>query len=370
MKRMKLVISRDNLVEAISIVQKAVSTRSTLPILDGILIEASSKGVKLTGYDLETGIEALVEADVMEEGSIVIPSKVFGEIIRKLPDEEVAISSNERMVIDIESGTSKFSINGISAEGFPTIPVVGDDNKIILNQEILRDMISQTIFAISTDEGRPILNGSLFESDGKNINVVSIDGFRMAHRKQEIGEDLPVMKFLIPGKALHEAARILTGKDAEVVIYASTNHILFDTGKFRIVSRLINGEFLDYHAIVPKNSSTTMIVDKNAVLNAVERASLIIQKEDRRCPVNLSMDNEETLVIRSSTELGNLREEVNCQITGELINVDFNHKYIMDALRAIDEDTVKFLFSGANGPSVVAPVEGDGYTYLILPLRK
>ena len=349
---MKLVISRDNLVEAISIVQKAVSTRSTLPILDGILIEADSKGVKLTGYDLETGIEALVEADVMEEGSIVIPSKVFGEIIRKLPDEEVAISSNDRMVIDIESGTSKFSINGISAEGFPTIPVVGDDNKIILNQEILRDMISQTIFAISTDEGRPILNGSLFESDGQN------------------GEDLPVMKFLIPGKALHEAARILTGKDAEVVIYASTNHILFDTGKFRIVSRLINGEFLDYHAIVPKNSSTTMIVDKNAVLNAVERASLIIQKEDRRCPVNLSMDNEETLVIRSSTELGNLREEVNCQITGELINVDFNHKYIMDALRAIDEDTVKFLFSGANGPSVVVPVEGDGYTYLILPLRK
>ena len=218
---MKLVISRDSLVEAIAIVQKAVSTRSTLPILDGILIEASSKGVKLTGYDLETGIEALVEADVMEEGSIVIPSKVFGEIIRKLPDEEVAISSNERMVIDIESGTSKFSINGISAEGFPTIPVVGDDNKIILNQEILRDMISQTIFAISTDEGRPILNGSLFESDGKNINVVSIDGFRMAHRKKEIGEDLPVMKFLIPGKALHEAARILTGKAVFSVVSGS-----------------------------------------------------------------------------------------------------------------------------------------------------
>ena len=367
---MKLVISRDNLVEAISIVQKAVSTRSTLPILDGILIEAAANNVKLTGYDLETGIEALVDADVMEEGSIVIPSKVFGEIVRKLPYEEVAISTNERMVIDIESGTSKFSINGISSEGFPKIPEVGEDNKIILNQEILRNMISQTIFAISTDEGRPMLNGSLFESDGKNINVVSIDGFRMAHRKKAIGEDLPVLKFLIPGKALHEAARILTGKDAEVVIYASTNHILFDTGKFRIVSRLINGEFLDYHAIVPKNSSTTMIVDKNAVLNAVERASLIIQKEDRRCPVNLSMDDEETLVIRSSTELGNLREEVKCEITGELINVDFNHKYIMDALRAIDDDTVKFLFSGANGPSVVVPTEGEEYTYLILPLRK
>ena len=367
---MKLVSSRDNLVEAISIVQKAVSTRSTLPILDGILIEAAGSGLKLTGYDLETGIEALVDADVMEEGSIVIPSKVFGEIIRKLPDAEVAITSNERMVIDIESGSSKFSINGISAEGFPTIPVVGNDNKIILNQEILRNMISQTIFAISTDEGRPVLNGSLFESDGKSINVVSIDGFRMALRKKEIGADLPVMKFLIPGKALHEAARILTGKDAEVVIYASANHILFDTGRFRIVSRLINGEFLDYHAIIPNNSSTSMIIDKDAVMNAVERASLIIQKEDRRCPVNLSMPDEETLVIRSSTELGNLREEVKCQITGDLISVDFNHKYIMDALRSIDDDTVKFMFSGANGPSVVVPVEGDEYTYLILPLRK
>ena len=219
---MKLVSSRDNLVEAISIVQKAVSTRSTLPILDGILIEADSKGLKLTGYDLETGIEALVDADVMEEGSIVIPSRIFGEIVRKLPDEEVSISSNERMMIDIESGNSKFSINGISAEGFPTIPVVSDENKIILNQEILRNMINQTIFAISTDEGRPGLNGSLFESDGKNINLVSIDGYRMALRKKEIGDEIPTMKFLIPGKALHEAARILTGKDAEVVIYAST----------------------------------------------------------------------------------------------------------------------------------------------------
>ncbi len=367
---MKLVSSRDNLVEAIAIVQKAVSTRSTLPILDGILIEAGSSGVKLTGYDLETGIEALVDADVMEEGAIVIPSRIFGEIVRKLPEDEVSISSNERMVIDIESGTSKFSINGISAEGFPKIPVVGDENKIILNQDILRNMILQTIFAISNDEGRPGLNGSLFESDGKNITLVSIDGYRMALRKEEIGSDIPVMKFLIPGKALHEAARILTGKEAEVTIYASTNHILFDTGKFRIVSRLINSEFMAYQSIIPSNSSTTMKVDKDVVLNAVERASLIIQKEDRRCPVSLSMSDEETLIIRSSTELGNLREDVKCSITGELISVDFNHKYIMEALRSIEDESVKFMFSGANGPSLIVPVEGNSYIYLILPLRK
>ena len=231
-------------------------------------------------------------------------------------------------------------------------------------------MINQTIFAISNDEGRPGLNGSLFESDGKYINLVSIDGYHMALRKKEIGEEIPTMKFLIPGKALHEAARILTGKDAEVVIYASSNHILFDTGKFRIVSRLINSEFMAYQSIIPSNSSTTMIVNKDEVLNAVERASLIIQKEDRRCPVNLSMTDEETLVIRSSTELGNLREEVKCQITGELINVDFNHKYIMDALRSIDDESVKFTLSGANGPSLIIPVEGNEYIYLILPLRK
>ncbi|HPE38563.1 MAG TPA: DNA polymerase III subunit beta [Bacillota bacterium] len=367
---MKFLCSRDSLLEAISIVQKAVSTRSTLPILDGILIEVNSDGMKLTGYDLETGIEAVVDADIVDHGSIVIPSKLFGDIIRKLPDDEVSITSDDRLMISIVSGSSNFSVKGLSAEGFPTIPTVGDDYKIILQQGILKDMIRETIFAISEDENRPVLNGSLFECDGTSINMVAIDGFRMALRKMVLGTELPKMRFVVPGKALHEAGRILGGKDAEVVISATANHILFDTGRFRIVSRLINGEYMDYRAILPKNVVTTMIISPSEMLSAIDRASLLIQTEERRNPVSLSMKDNDTLVISSNTELGNLREEVRADINGDNLAIDFNHRYMIDALRCISDEKVKIIFTGANGPAVITPFEGDEFSYLILPLRR
>jgi len=368
---MKFICSRDRLMEAISVVQKAVSTRSTLPILDGILIEASSsEGVKLTGYDLETGIECSVESDVTEGGSIVINSRLFGDIVRKLPDNQVSIESNNQLQISIESGSSVFSIKGMSADGYPKIPTVADAEKISLSQGLLRDMIRQTIFAVSTDESRPTLNGCFFSCDGFAIEMVAIDGFRLALRKQLIGQDLPVMKFIVPGKALHEVGRILESKDTEVVIYSSTNHILFDTGSVRIVSRLIQGEYMNYRAILPKTSQTTMLVSPAAMLNAIERASLIILSEDRRCPVQISMPNEETLVINASTELGTLHEEIPVSITGEKIDIDFNPRYFIDALRVIDKEEISIVFNGSNGPCVLKPTEGEDFSYLVLPLRR
>ena len=368
---MKFICSRDRLMEAISIVQKAVSTRSTLPILDGILIEASSiDGVTLTGYDLETGIEAHLDSDVTENGAIVIHSRLFGEIVRKLPDNQVLIESNAQMQISIESGSSVFSIKGMSAEGFPKIPVVADAEKITLPQNLLKDMIRQTIFAVSTDESRPTLNGCFFTCDGFAIEMVAIDGFRLALRKQVIGDDLPVMKYIIPGKALHEVGRILGGKDTDLVVYSSSNHILFDTGKVRVVSRLIQGEYMNYRAILPKTSNTTLLVSPVAMLEAMERASLIIISEDRRCPVQLAMPDDETLVISASTELGTLREEIPVTISGEKIEIDFNPRYFIDALRAIDKEEISIIFNGSNGPCVLKPTEGEDFSYLVLPLRR
>jgi len=357
---MKFICSRDRLMEAISIVQKAVSTRSTLPILDGILIEASSDdGVKLTGYDLETGIESQLESDVTEGGSIVINSRLFGEIVRKLPDNQVSFETNSQMQISIESGSSVFSIKGMSADGYPKIPTVTDAEKITLPQGLFKDMIKQTIFAVSTDESRPTLNGCYFSCDGFSIEMVAIDGFRLALRKQLLGQDLPVMKFSILG-----------GKETEVVVFSSTNHILFDTGKVRIVSRLIQGEYMNYRAILPKTSNTTLLVAPTAMLDAIERASLIILSEDRRCPVQLSMPNEETLVISASTELGTLREEIPVSITGEKIDIDFNPRYFIDALRVIDKEEISIIFNGSNGPCVLKPTEGEDFSYLVLPLRR
>ncbi|MDD3959248.1 MAG: DNA polymerase III subunit beta [Clostridiaceae bacterium] len=368
---MKFMCSRDRLNEAISIVQKAVSTRSTLPILDGILIEASvSEGVKLTGYDLETGIEAKLEADIKADGSVVINSKLFGEIVRKLPEEFVTLETDDRLTINIECGSSVFSIKGLSSEGYPKIPEVQDAQKVILMQGVLRDMIRQTIFAVSTDESRPTLNGCFFICDGFSVEMVAIDGFRLALRKQAIGSDLPVMKFIVPGKALHEAGRILDGKDAELVIYSSQNHILLDTGKVRIVSRLIQGEYMNYKAILPKSGDTTMLVSSAVMLSAIERASLIILSEDRRSPVQLTMPNDEVLVISASTELGTLREEIPVSIRGERIDIDFNPRYFIDALRVIEDEEITIQFSGSNGPCVLKPTEGDDFAYLVLPLRR
>jgi len=368
---MKFMCSRDRLNDAISIVQKAVSTRSTLPILDGILIEASrDDGVKLTGYDLETGIEAQLESDIRENGAIVINSKLFGEIVRKLPEENVVIETDEKMTINIESGPSVFSIKGLSAEGYPKIPEVTDAQKVILMQGILKEMIRQTIFAVSTDESRPTLNGCFFVCDGTSVEMVAIDGFRLALRKKEVGSDLPIMKFIVPGKALHEAGRILGGKDTELVVYSSQNHILFDTGKVRIVSRLIQGEYMNYKAILPKSGETEMLISTAAMLSAIERASLIILSEDRRCPVQLSMPSDEVLVISASTELGTLREEIAVSIRGEKVDIDFNPRYFIDALRAIDEEEISIQFSGSNGPCVLKPTEGEEFAYLVLPLRR
>jgi len=367
---MKFICSRDRLVEIVSIVQKAVSTRSTLPILDGILIHASENSVRLTGYDLETGIEALMDSDVSSEGEIVINSRLFGDIIRKLPDENVLLESNEQNQVTIESGSSVFSIKGFSAEGYPKIPIVTDDQKISLSQGVLKEMIRQTNFAVSTDESRPTLNGCLFSSDGFAVEMVAIDGFRLAIRKRLIGTDLPVVKYIIPGKTLSEVGRILSAKDEEVVIYSSSNHILFDIGNVRIVSRLIQGEYMNYKSILPSSANTTLVVSPQAMLEALERASLIILSEDRRSPVQFTMPIDDTLVISAQTEVGTLREEISVSITGERIDIDFNPRYFIDALRVIEKEEISIIFNGSVGPCVIKPTEGDDFSYLVLPLRR
>jgi len=367
---MKFFCSKDRLVEIVAIVQKAISSRSTLPILDGILIVADENGVKLTGYDLETGIEAQMDSDVASPGQLVLNSRLFGDIVRKLPDDTVRVESDDQLQVTIESGSSVFSISGLSADGYPKIPIVADEEKLSISQSLLKDMIRQTIFAVSTDESRPVLNGCLFTCDGFIVETVAIDGFRLAIRKRLLGEDLPKIRFIIPGKTLNEVSRILSSKDEEVVLYSSSNHIMFDMGDVRIVSRLIQGEYMNYKAILPTTSSTTLTVSTSDMLEAMERASLIILSEDRRCPVNFSMESDDTLVISAQTELGTLREELPVSIVGEKIDIDFNPRYLIDALRVIDKNEISILFNGSIGPCVIRPIEGEDFSYLVLPLRR
>ncbi len=366
---MKVICSRDRLIEAIAIVQKAISSRTTMAILDGILIEAD-EGVKLTGYDMEIGIEYQMEADVPEKGSLVVTSRMFGDIIRKLPEDLVSIETTSAQNIQIESGSSHFSIKCLRAEDYPKIPLVEQSKKVALPQQMLREMIHQTIFAVSTDETRPILNGSFFQSEGKAVEMVAIDGFRLAMRKIALEEVVGSLKFIIPGKVLHEVGRILSTTKEMVDIYPSNNNILFDTGKVKIVSRLIQGEYMNYKGIIPQTAETTVTVAPAALLDAIERASLIITTDDKRYPVRLTITDDDTLIISANTEMGTLREEIDITMSGSKIDIDFNPRYFIDALKVIEEDEISIVFNGTMGPCVLKPMDSDEFAYLVLPLRR
>lgn len=366
---MKIICAKDQFIEAINIVQKAVSTRSTLPILDGILVEAD-ESVKLTGYDLETGIECNFEADILDKGSIVINSKILGEIIKKLPDDTVKLEVGSSNTVVIESGNSHFSIKGINSEGYPKIPTVEEYEKIIIPQNSFKEMIHQTIFAVSTDESRPVLNGCNIKCMDGSVEMVAIDGFRLALRKKKLEGDIPNVSFIVPGKSLNEAGRITDNTKEPVEIYKSTNHIMFDTGRVKMVSRLIAGEYMNYNSIIPQTAETTIIVSPSVLFNAIERASLIITSDDRKFPVRLMTTDDETLVISSNTDLGSVREEVKISMTGNKIDIDFNPKYFIDALKVIDEDEISISFNGSMGPCVLRPIDSDEFSYLVLPLRR
>ncbi len=366
---MKFVCARESLVEAISTVQKSIAPRTPLPILEGILIEAG-EAVKFTGYDLETGIECTLVADVMAEGSVVINARMFGEIARKLPESVVSIESDANHLVTIECGAARFTIKCMAAENYPKLPLVEESERISLPQKMLREMIRQTLFAVSSDESRPILNGCFIKCEEQVVEMVAIDGFRLALRRSEVSADVPAMSFIVPGKAMNETGRILESSEDPVEIYSTQNHILFDTGNVRLVSRLIQGEYMNYYSFIPTTAETTIVLSTQVFLSAMERASLIITTDERRYPVRLTTDSDDVLVISANTDVGAMREEIAISALGAQIDIDFNPKYFLDALKAIDDEEISVVFNGSLGPCVIRPVEENQFAYLVLPLRK
>lgn len=369
---MKILCSKDKLSTAISYTQRAVSVRSTLALLDGILFEVSDDKIKLTGYDLETGVEAILPGDIFEEGSIVLNARMLGDIVRKLPEDVVTIEIDAHQIAVITSGSSQFKIKGMSAEGYPKLPEIEEVTKVTLPQKLLKQMIAQTIFAVSTDESRPAFNGILFNAAADHIEMVAVDGFRLALRRAEsdAGSDT---HFLIPGKALREISPILSDS-GDVSLYSTQNHIQFDMGDVKLVSRLIQQDFMNYHSILPKTSNTQVVVNTKAFYQAVERAALVVPSEDKRFPMNITFreenGNESTMVIQANTEVGNLHDEIPVSVTGELLDVDFNPRYFIDALKVIDDEMVCLSFNGSLGPCIIEPTDGNSFCYLVLPLRK
>ncbi len=366
---MKIICSRDRLIEAIATVHKAVATKPQKPVLGGILIEAE-EDIKLTGSDTDLVIECAMEADILASGSIVVPARTFSDIVRRLPDDLVTIEAGASQSLKIESGSTNFNIKYMLADEYPKIPAVEQENVVELPQDLLREMIQQTIFAVSADATRPTLNGSFFQTEQKTFELVAIDGFRLAMRKFEFTEEPATLKFIVPGKALNEVGRILAHTEEKVRIYPSLNNILFDTGRIKIVARLITGEYMNYKGIIPQTAETTVTVEPAALLAALERASLIISADEQRYPVRLTLADDDVLVISANTDIGTSREEIAVAMNGSTFDIDFNPRYFIDALKVIDDKEISIIFNGAVGPCVLKPLEGDTFAYLILPLRR
>jgi len=365
---MKVICSKENLLEGINIVQKAVSAKTTLPILEGILLEADEK-IKMTGNDLEIGIECYVEADVREKGSAVLNSRMFGDIVRRLPDAEVLIEIKENNTVVIECENSLFEIRAMPSEGYPALPSIEKENGIRISQKVIKDMIKQTIFAVSTDENRPILTGSLFDFYENKLTIVSIDGYRLALRTLEHEVAFEPRRLIIPGKTLNEISKIMQPTDEDLIIYAAGNQVLFEMGNCIMVSRLLEGDYLNYTGIIPNDSETRVTVNTRELLACFERASLVIQNDERRYPVKIDI-SDEMMVITSNTEVGNVREEIRVEMDGKRLDISFNPKYFIEALRVIDNETVNIFFTTSIGPCTIKPVQGNEFTYLILPIRK
>jgi len=362
---MKIITTKATLLEAINIVQKAVPSKTTLPILEGILFDAKNGKLKLAATDLEIGIETVTNVDVIEAGKAVLSSRIVGEIVRKLPDADIEIKV-EKNIVYINSENSNFKIITLPHDEFPEIPKVKEENGITLTQNIFKDMIRKTIFAVSTDEVRPILTGVLFEVNGPQLTMVALDGFRMAVKWNEIINDRS-FKAVIPGKTLSEIGKILNESEDAVNIYFSKNHIQIQIGDTIIVSRLLEGEFINYRQIIPAEYKIKIKVFANKLMEACDRAALFARDSSNNMIKFEIVDD--LMVIMSNSQNGDVREEVNIQKEGNDIEIAFNAKYFIDVLKVIDSEEITAEFSTNVSPSIIRPCDTTGYLYLVLPAR-
>lgn len=362
---MEFTCNRDNLIEGINIVQRAIPTRTTMPILEGILLEVKEE-LKLTGNDTELGIEYEVPAIIEEIGSIVVNSKTFGDIIRKLPDMYVTIKTVDENVIEISSGSSDYKIKTISAEGYPKVSSIESDTAYKILGNDLKGLIKQTIFAVSQEDMRPILKGEFMEITGQAVNFVAIDGYKMAVKSLQ-REDAQPVSVVIPARILNEVARFISAGEEEISICLNENQIMFSTSNFMMVSRLLKGDYLNYRAMIPREFKTDVIVKCKDFLAAIERATLVMTDE-KKFPLLLKIGNNE-IIISANAEHGASREAVPANISGDDIELGFNSKNLIETLRAIEDSDIKISFTTNVGPCVITGIEDtEDYIYMVMPV--
>ena len=364
---MKLVCSKSNLLNGVQTVSKAVPNKTTMSILECILVDASKGIITLTANDMEMGIETVIEGDIIEKGIIALDAKIFLEIVRKLPDSDITIETDSSYKTTITCEKAKFNIIGKSGEDFSYLPVIEREDSIIVSQFTLKEVVRQTIFSISDNDNNKMMTGELFEINGEELKVVSLDGHRISIRKIQLKNSYGHKKVVVPGKTLNEVSKILPGNaESDVVISFNPNHIVFEFDNTTVVSRLIEGEYFKIDQMLSSDYETKVRINKKEFLNCIDRATLLVKEGDKK-PIIINI-TDGSMELKINSILGSMNEDIDIEKSGKDLMIGFNPKFLIDALRVIDDEEVDLYMVNAKSPCFIKNAE-ESYIYLILPVN-
>jgi len=369
---MKITCEKQLLQDALGLALRAVSTRTTNPILESVLISTiGNDGITIKASNLDITIDtAIVLAEVQEEGVIAVDAKLFSEIVRRMPGTLLSISLGSFRVVEVRSGRSKLTIRGLSAEEFPILneaELKPNSQGITIKSQILRDMIRQTIFSVSTDQNRLILTGELLEVKDNTLRVVAVDMYRISYKSVQI-QEMNDLKAIVPAKALSELSRMLTNDEEDVLVEFTDKRIIFKTSTFTLVSSLIEGEFIRYDQIFSEDFATTVEVNREDLLNSFERA-VLVATENKMLPIKIEI-SDDNITMSSQSDKGETYENIPCRIDGNTITISFNPRYFIEALKAIEDNTILLRFNTHLSPCTIKSTDENAtFKYLIVPLR-
>ncbi|HIS46205.1 MAG TPA: DNA polymerase III subunit beta [Candidatus Scybalocola faecigallinarum] len=364
---MKIICKKSDLLQGVNTVLKAVPGKTTMPILECILIDTTDGQIKLTANDMELGIETVIEGDVLDKGKIALEAKLFSEIVRKLPDSEVSIETDENFKAFIRCEKAKFHIAGKSGEDFAYLPEIEKSNFVALSQFSLKEVIRQTIFSIADNDSNKLMTGELFEINGSELKVVSLDGHRISIRKIQLKEEYAPIKVVVPGKTLNEVSKILTGGTEDYVnLFFTDRHIVFEFDQTVVVSRLIEGEYFRINQMLSSDYETKITINKKELQNCIERASLLIREGEKK-PIIINIADH-SLELKINSVIGSMNEDIDISKEGKDIMIGFNPKFILDALRVIDDEDIDIYLVNPKAPCFIRN-EDQSYIYLILPVN-
>ncbi len=364
---MNILCDKQELIEAVGNVQRAVSTKASLPALEGILLRAQGTSLYLAGFDMELGISTTIPATVREPGEIVLSARMFGDIVRKMPGDNLSLQTDDKYNTIIRGDVTEFAIMGMSAADYPDIPKVEDGTAITLSQTVIKSMIRQTIFAVAApNDPRPIYTGTLFEVLPDQLRLVSVDGYRLAMRSEAMQNE-ETMSFVVPGKTLQEILKLLKEEEKPCSLVVGRRHIIFEIEGYAVISRLLDGEFMAYDKIISPDVSSTVTVNTRSFMDAVDRVSLVIN--DRLKSPLVCEFRDQSIAVSCATPLGSANDVIPAAIEGNEEEIGFNSRFLLDALKNSETDEVRVQLAGALKPMKILPKEGDAFLFLVLPVR-